>query len=158
MRWRSKKIFWATLAAVLAIAATPSVVLLESFQRYYRFLVGFEPADPLRPRQVNFIPHEKGLKGEPPEVSLEFVEFKLSAPSAKRVYLTGDFTRWRAQALALAKQSGGLWEIMVPLPQGRYHYLFEVDGKMVLDPKNPAAEGSGATGESDRKASVKVVR
>jgi len=123
---KNKWLFWALVLGVLGISVIPSVVLLQTFQRYWHFLTGFEP-DTLRPTKARFLPH-RGARKDNADEALRFIEFKISAPKAKRVVLAGDFTRWKTGALPLSKQSKGSWEIAVPLPPGSYHYLYVVDG------------------------------
>lgn len=124
-------------------------MLYESFQDYYRFLTGFEPTV-LRPVKVRYTPrHEPGGAGE----RLRFVPFALRAPKAKSVELIGDFNGWKAGTLKLSREKGQDWELLLPLPPGRYHYLFVVDGEPAVDPKNTEVEKAG-----ERKASVKEVR
>lgn len=152
---RHKLIFWALVAGVLGVAAIPSITLFDAAARYYRFLTGFEP-DTLRSTQVKFIPHRRA-PGAPSEKNLDgallqFVEFRLSAPKAKKVSLTGDFSQWKKDAFLLKSQPHGLWEILLPLPPGKYRYQFYVDGLITLDPKSPRTEEFGG-----KKTSIKVV-
>lgn len=159
-----KLLFWACLTGFLALGAVPSVVLIESLQRYWRFLSAWDPAGahglaPLKPTQVRFIPHQEPSMRADPAVPLRFVEFRLKAPKAKSVRLAGDFNRWRPEAHPLARDSRsrwghskGLWEVLVPLPAGTYRYLFQVDGEWIRDP-------DAAPGErwSDMETSIKEV-
>lgn len=148
---RRKWAFWAFAAAALLITCIPSTILLDALQRYGRFLSGFEPGT-LRPIRVRFIPHRNGRRAAPFEPKLQFVEFRLRAPRAKKVQLIGDFNGWREGTLALTREPKGDWELMLPLPSGRHHYLFVVDGKPGADPKNRQSETV-----SGRDVSVKVV-
>ncbi len=133
-RFRNKKVFWAFVLALLTLTAIPSAVLMKALDGYYRFLTGFEPAT-LRPTKVFSTPrHEALTGGEPP---LHFVEFRLKAPKAERVEVVGDFNGWKAGTLALQRQGSGFWELMLPLPAGRYQYHYLVDNKVMLDPKGP---------------------
>ena len=152
MHDRSKWYFWAIVATGAVLVCVPSTVFLQALQRYRRFVEGFEPG-PLKPMRVRFTPHKGNGSAGPVEPRLEFVDFKLDAPRTRRVHLIGEFNAWKPGTLALAKDSKGEWELTLPLPPGRYHYLFVVDGRETLDPANPE------TGESEgRKASLKVVR
>ena len=48
------------------------------------------------------------------------------------------------QSKAMTKLTNGIWEVTVgPLPPGAYRYAFNVDGVLVVDPRNPK------TGESN---------
>ncbi|MEK7859224.1 MAG: glycogen-binding domain-containing protein [Elusimicrobiota bacterium] len=144
-----KRVFWALALALLALILAPSAVLLRAARGYYRFLTGFEPGT-LRPSRVNYLPrHEDPGPAQAPR--LHFIEFRLKAPKAKRVELLGDFNGWKAGTLLLTHEKGGDWEMMLPLPPGRYRYLFTRDGESVLDPESPA-EGAG-----ENKASIRSV-
>jgi 1,4-alpha-glucan branching enzyme len=147
---RHRNAFWLAAAVAFAVVCIPSLTLLESVTSYGRFLMGFEPGT-LRPVRMTSTPHAGSRRSEP---KLDFVEFKLKAPSAKKVGLVGDFNGWKQDTLTLQRQGkDGVWELLVPLPRGRYHYLFVVDGAEKLDPGNP--EKSPAEG---RVASIKVVK
>ena len=62
-------------------------------------------------------------------------EFRLYAPQAKRVRLTGTFNNWDTRALSAKKDSGGSWIVKVNLKPGRYEYKFVVDGNWLNDPR-----------------------
>jgi hypothetical protein len=55
-----------------------------------------------------------------------------------RVYITGSFNAWDPFQYRLTPNPDypGLYEITLPLPPGRHHYYFVVDGTRVLDPYN----------------------
>lgn len=61
-------------------------------------------------------------------------EFRLHAPSAKRVNIAGTFNNWSANGLTARKDSRGNWSIKVNLKPGRYEYKFLVDGSWLTDP------------------------
>lgn len=68
------------------------------------------------------------------------VRFELAAPDAGRVALVGDFNDWDPTGTPLHETGDGHWVLDVPLPPGRYHYTFVVDGRQwVADPSEPAA-------------------
>ena len=85
---------------------------------------------------------------------MRFVEFKLKAPKAKRVLLGGDFNQWRADTLPLTRGKAGVWQTLLPLPPGRYSYLFQVDGEWKPDP-DPKTPQTGRF--DDRPASLKEI-
>ncbi len=60
--------------------------------------------------------------------------FELEAPSASNVLLTGDFTDWERQPIALKKEGNGCWRVRVSLDPGIYYYRFMVDGVWADDP------------------------
>ncbi|HEV2394999.1 MAG TPA: isoamylase early set domain-containing protein [Verrucomicrobiae bacterium] len=63
------------------------------------------------------------------------VHFVCLAPSAREVFLTGDFNGWNPGAHPMKRQPDGAWLVEVPLHHGHHQYIFVVDGRPVLDPK-----------------------
>src|ERR1700709_1756163 len=53
--------------------------------------------------------------------------FHLVAKSARNVLLAADFTGWDQAPLKMVKTVGGIWNIKVPLPPGKYRYRFLID-------------------------------
>lgn len=149
---RNKAAFWLAAVGAFLIVCIPSTAFIEALSRYRKYVAGVEPAA-LRPVKVRLVPHRDGRPSGPePKPRLDFVEFALKKPKAKKVSLIGDFNGWKEGGLPLQK-SGERWELMLPLPPGRHHYLFVVDGEPQLDPSNPrTAEVDG------RKASVKEIK
>ena len=76
--------------------------------------------------------------------------FRLTAPSAKRVSVVGNFNGWDPQAHPLrGPDRFGVWSLSVPLPPGHYRYLFVVDGvRWVMDPGALASDADGFGGRS----------
>jgi Glycogen recognition site of AMP-activated protein kinase len=73
------------------------------------------------------------------------VTFALSAPSAARVALIGDFNDWNPDANPL-RRGKGLWSVTLRLKPGRYRYSFVVDGSSWrADPRTPPAEDDFGT-------------
>ncbi|MHB8883370.1 MAG: isoamylase early set domain-containing protein [Thermodesulfovibrionales bacterium] len=72
------------------------------------------------------------------------VRFSLKAPGAKQVALVGDFNQWDAgRDLLKGPDSEQVWTITIPLAEGRYEYMFLLDGeKWVLDPEVPFSDDS----------------
>lgn len=70
-----------------------------------------------------------------PEIAADRkVTFRLRAPNAKAVTVSGQLTRG---ATALAKDDSGLWSATVgPLEPGVYEYSLNVDGIAMIDPAN----------------------
>jgi hypothetical protein len=60
---------------------------------------------------------------------------------AKKVTLVGSFNQWKNYELLMQKTDSG-WVIPYTLAKGNYEYRFEVDGKIVADPKNINPLGS----------------
>jgi hypothetical protein len=75
-----------------------------------------------------------------------YVQFRLEAPGASHVALTGSFTGWRP-AHELHESSPGSWSVLVPLEPGIHDYVFVIDGERWLP--DPAAyavdDGFGGT-------------
>lgn len=70
------------------------------------------------------------------------VTFRLLAPKATEVVLTGEFLKADEK---LTKNADGLWSVTVgPVTPETYHYYFTVDGVRTLDPGNPALK-TGST-------------
>ena len=61
-------------------------------------------------------------------------EFKLFAPQAKKVILSGSFNNWSQGGPNAKKDSKGNWSVRVSLKPGKYEYKFFVDGAWVNDP------------------------
>ena len=68
------------------------------------------------------------------------VNFYCAAPSAKSVYLVGDFNGWNPASHPMRRRADGGWFIEVQLSHGHHRYRFLVDGEPVLDPR-----GTGIT-------------
>jgi len=64
----------------------------------------------------------------------KIVNFKLFAPSAKKVAVAGSFNNWDTNSLLAKKDSKGNWTAKVSLTPGRYEYKFVVDGAWIEDP------------------------
>ncbi len=76
-------------------------------------------------------------------VSDTFVKFSFVAPSAKQVFLVGDFNDWDVSKTPMA-ESGGVWSVVVPMTAGRHQYSYVVDGKSwSSDPNAPSAPDDG---------------
>ncbi|MFL5382782.1 MAG: isoamylase early set domain-containing protein [Longimicrobiaceae bacterium] len=90
-------------------------------------------------------PPAPGAAGaEPPAPAAHPVQFVLVAPEAARVSLAGDFNDWDRDATPLRRTGGnGVWSVVVPLPNGRYRYVFIVDGERWI------ADAAAARGPED---------
>lgn len=62
------------------------------------------------------------------------VTFKLHAPQAHFVLLTGSFCDWQTNSIHLKKDKAGVWKTTISLPVGSYEYRFLVDGEWQDDP------------------------
>ena len=74
-----------------------------------------------------------------PEITDDAVTFRVLAPNAKRVCITGSWENfYTEQEMTLGE--GGVWTYTMPKPAPDiYQYVFDIDGKVVLDPGNYSA-------------------
>ena len=79
-----------------------------------------------------------------PEVQADrHVTFRIYAPQAQNVRLTGTDIPGNLQAASLTKGDKDVWEVTVgPIDPGAYRYHFTVDGVAVIDPRNPSISES----------------
>lgn len=69
------------------------------------------------------------------------VLFSYLDPQASEVLIQGDFNNWNGQGDALLDVDGrGLWQRVVALRPGKYHYRYLVNGIETIDPNNPNTE------------------
>jgi enterochelin esterase-like enzyme len=78
-----------------------------------------------------------------PEVSADrHITFRIYAPLAQNVRLTGSDIPANRQS-PLTKGENGVWEVTLgPVPAGAYRYHFNVDGVPTVDPRNPLTSES----------------
>jgi len=67
------------------------------------------------------------------------VRFAVSAPSAKRVSLVGDFNGWNPTAVPMRRGSSDVWVVKVRLQPGRHVFAFSIDGALRADSAAPRA-------------------
>lgn len=79
-----------------------------------------------------------------PEVSSDRrVTFRLLAPQAESVKLSGGDIPGNNQGAPMTKGENGVWEVTLgPLVPGAYRYNFNVGGLTVIDPRNPSVSES----------------
>lgn len=63
------------------------------------------------------------------------ITFVCLAPSAKEVFLAGEFNGWDSRQHPMNRQADGAWLLQVSLHHGHHQYRFIVDGQPVLDPR-----------------------
>ena len=81
-----------------------------------------------------------------PEVKDDAVTFRILAPDAKSVQLSGSDIPDLGRGKEMTKNSEGIWEVTLEIPSGYYRYNFNVDGVTVIDPRNPStSESNGNT-------------
>jgi len=81
------------------------------------------------------------------------ITFVCLAPSAKEVYLTGQFNGWDPRAHPMRRQPDGAWFVQVALHHGHHQYRFMVDGKPILDPR---AHGTARDEQGGRASLIAV--
>lgn len=59
--------------------------------------------------------------------------------NAQEVFLSGSFNNWAEEGYTMQKENGK-WILKVHLPKGKTRYKFIVDGKWIIDTKNPLWE------------------
>jgi enterochelin esterase-like enzyme len=74
-----------------------------------------------------------------PEVANGRITFRLYAPQAQAVRVSGGDIPGLGQAGVMTKDERGVWSFTTgDVPAGAYRYNFNVDGLSVIDPRNPA--------------------
>lgn len=53
----------------------------------------------------------------------------VTAPEAKDVRVTGDFTRWETPGIRLSPDGASRWRTVLPLGPGEYQYRILIDGR-----------------------------
>ena len=101
-------------------------------------------------------------KGADTSDSKVSVTFEYTGPSAKAVYLVGEFNSWldnengkikEKPEWLMKKDDNGNWKLTIQLAPGTYQYKFVVDGEWKQDPTNQETRDDGFGG----KNSVKIV-
>jgi chromosome partitioning protein len=70
----------------------------------------------------------------------EEVLFAAKFEAARKVMIAGDFNAWTPISTPMQRTNGGVWQMRLPLPAGRYRYRLIVDGKWTTDPNNDRVE------------------
>jgi enterochelin esterase family protein len=96
------------------------------------------------PAQRPRFPVPKGPRVTSPEVAADGrVTFRIVAPKAEAVRLSGTDLPDNAEGTPLTKGAEGVWQgTLGPLAPGAYRYSFNVDGVSVIDPRNPSTSES----------------
>ncbi len=81
-----------------------------------------------------------------PEISSDaHVTFRILAPDAESVRLTGGDMPAIGRGVEMTKDDDGVWEATLgPVDPGAYRYLFNVDGVETVDPRNPSTSESNS--------------
>lgn len=86
----------------------------------------------------------------PPVISPEVqadrkITFRLLAPKAESVRLTGSDIPGMGPGKDMTKDDKGVWEVTIgPIEPGTYRYTFNLGGVTVIDPRNPSVSESNA--------------
>jgi enterochelin esterase family protein len=112
--------------ALMAASALQSLTFAQPANRPAR------AAGPMAPQVVS------------PEVTADRkVTFRILAPKAESVRLSGSDIPGPGQDSQMTKGANDVWEVTVgPINPGAYRYNFNVDGLSVIDPRNPATSES----------------
>ncbi len=71
------------------------------------------------------------------------ITFRILAPQAEGVKMTGGDFPNNAQGAPMTKADNGIWEVTIgPVPAGAYRYGFNIGGVFIADPSNPLASES----------------
>jgi enterochelin esterase family protein len=89
---------------------------------------------------------QQGPQVVSPEVKADrTVAFRILAPKAEAVKLSGGDIPGVGQGAEMTKNAEGVWEVTLgPIDAGAYRYNFNVDGVSVIDPRNPSTSESNA--------------
>ena len=84
-----------------------------------------------------------------PAESTVLVRLVLVDPGAQSVSVAGDFNDWDPARAPLDRTRDGVWSVMLPLNEGRYQYMFLVDGqRWMADPLAAETSDDGFGGEN----------
>lgn len=95
-----------------------------------------------KPEESSFTPERARIPAPTtPEPAEGETTFSISAPTAKEVYIVGDFNHWKINDESrLMRSEDGNWEKRFTLSPGKYRYKFVVDGEWLLDARNEDRE------------------
>lgn len=104
--------------------------------RAFAFLISFSAVFAQQPpRPPQFISPEVGSDRK--------VTFRIHAPSAEAVTVTGTDIPDNSKGTPMTKGAEGVWEASLgPLAPGAYRYRFNIAGVNVIDPRNPSTSES----------------
>ena len=63
----------------------------------------------------------------------EWVRFSFYRPSARRVFLAGDFNHWHEGELPMVPAPDGYWNARMRLPAGEFKFRYCADGEWFTD-------------------------
>ncbi len=87
----------------------------------------------------NLHPHTMNKKSSKPKPedrprTTAVVKVEFHHPTAREVFIAGNFNDWHPAASPMVAMPGGRWVKELALPPGRYEYRFVVDGVWQDDP------------------------
>ncbi|MBI1977828.1 MAG: AAA family ATPase [Candidatus Omnitrophica bacterium] len=107
------------------------------------------PSDSTPVVEIPVLPHSSLDGGESadltdlrPKVVLGGVLFSYLSREATSVFVAGDFNRWVAEPLRLIDPTAGLWQKIVSIEPGKFHYKFLVNDVWRNDSSNPRIESN----------------
>ncbi|WP_033960462.1 glycogen-binding domain-containing protein [Psychroserpens jangbogonensis] len=129
----------------------------EHLFRMYKIENGWELKVQMKPGEYDyrFIVDGQWMEdpSNPDKVKNEFSEFNSRInvgkyatfllkgyEEANSVVLSGSFNDWNESDLQMTKTDNGYWKYRLPLPAGKHHYKFIIDGNWILDPNNSVKE------------------
>ena len=59
--------------------------------------------------------------------------FRFYRPTARQVYLVGDFNQWRAEVMPMRRGEDGYWQATVRLTPGNFRFRYCADGHWYSD-------------------------
>ena len=91
---------------------------------------------------VSHAQFQRGPNVVSPELKDGKVTFRILAPNATKVLLSGSDIPGAMPGVEMKKGDEGVWETSMDVAPGYYRYNFNVDGLSVIDPRNPATSES----------------
>lgn len=94
------------------------------------------------PPQVARAQRQQGPRVVSPELKDGKATFRVLAPNAEKVQLASSDIPDTMRGAEMAKSDEGIWEVTLDVAPGYYRCHFNVDGVMVVDPRNPSTSES----------------
>ncbi|OGX06972.1 MAG: hypothetical protein A2Z88_04175 [Omnitrophica WOR_2 bacterium GWA2_47_8] len=107
---------------------------------YYSLAKELIKAEKSAPAPEDFSSEMQTLVKQEVQKSPLITTFRLFAPEAQSVYITGSFNDWSLDESCRMRTENGEWTVQLPLNPGVHKYQFIVDGKWQEDPQNPRQE------------------
>jgi len=93
-------------------------------------------------------PNEDSLNPDLQRQTRDGVLFRVHAPEGRVVEVSGDFNGWGRSKLLLQPTGDGWWELRIPLPPGRYQYVYMIDGRPTTPPESVITIEDGFGGQN----------